>query len=96
MIIQEHIESSKNYKLLKEKRDYGLKEIERLKDKIAKLKEQHKLELLNASQVGDGPLDTTISSIDGVRGFETYRSSLGGGAQTMDDIPPALSDFFME
>ena len=52
---------------MKEKRENGLREIDKLKDRIAKLKEQHKLDLLNASHLGDSPLDTTVSTVDGHR-----------------------------
>ena len=64
---QEQIEAARQLRAVKEKRENGLREIDKLKDKIAKLKEQHKLELLNSSHLGDSPLDTTISMIDGHR-----------------------------
>lgn len=59
-------------KVVKEKRENGLREIERLKDKIAKMKEQHKLEMMNVSycQNPESPLDTSVSTVDGYR-FQT-------------------------
>ncbi len=70
----ELVEQAKQLKVIKEKRDNGLKEIEKLKDKIAKIKEQHKLEMMNMSQISD--LDTSVCTTDPSHrvGTETSRS----------------------
>lgn len=80
---------AKKNKLLKEKRENGLKEIEKMKEKIRQIKDQHKIELMNLHSSREGSdLDTSMSTLDGYRMTERNMC-------TEEDLG-ASNDFLLE